>query len=224
MKKDEKFQLMKQNGKILIENYGKLDFSNNSEFWKHGPSWFFYKEIMDQHKKREIVELLEDRYFLVLIYSALASWGLDRMGKGGPKMRDFEPFRDEILKNKEEIITISKLDPMRCKDSLREKLLFLFDSLLISENKNKTKIVANSKTMHFLLPKQAPIVDREYIIRYFMNNPNVLNPSDEREFYSELIDIYFKILSDNQIHSEDPLREIDKVIVNFIRKTLNRKN
>jgi hypothetical protein len=83
--------------------------------------------------------------------------------------------------------------------------------------------VANSKTMHFLLPNQAPIVDREYIVRYFMNNPNRLSSSDEREFYSKLIDIYFEILSKNKIRGKDPLREIDKVIVNHIRKKLNRK-
>ena len=57
-----------------------------------------------------------------------------------------------------------------------------------------------------------------------MNKPNSLNPSYEREFYSKLIDIYFGILSNNEINSEDPLREIDKVVVNHIRKKLNRTN
>jgi len=224
MKTEDKFKLMDEKGNLLIKYYGKGDFDDSSEFWKHGPSWFFYEEIINLHKKIPIEELLNNKYFLVCIYAALSSWGLDRMGRGGPKMRDFNPFKEEISKNNEEIIKISKLDPIKDKFVLKKRLLSLFDSMNISENKNKTKIVANSKVMHFLLPKQSPIVDREYIIRYFMNKPNYLNPSYEKKFYSKLIDIYFEILSNNEINNDDPLREIDKVIVNHIRKKLNRIN
>lgn len=223
MKNEEKLKLIDEKGNILIKNYGKEQFNDTSEFWKQGPSWFFYTEIMEQHKQKGIEELLKDKYFLVSIYAALTSWGLDRMGKGGPKMRNFDPFKEEILKNKERIIKISKLDPLKDKELLESELLFLFDSMNISENKNKSKIVANSKTMHFLLPKQAPIIDREYIVRYFMGKSTALDSKYEREFYSRIIKIYFKILTENQISSDDPLREIDKVIVNHIRKELNRK-
>ncbi len=219
---DEKLKLIDEKGNLLIENFGKEQFNDASEFWKQGPSWFFYTEIMDQHKQKEIEELLKDKYFLVSIYAALTSWGLDRMGKGGPKMRNFDPFKEEILRNKETIIKISKLDPVKDRNLLESELLSLFDSMNISENKNKSKIVANSKTMHFLLPKQAPIVDREYIVRYFMGKPTDLSSKHEREFYSRIIKIYFKILAENHISGGDPLREIDKVIVNHIRKELKR--
>ena len=223
---EEDIKRIRERGEFLIRNW-KSEFKDASEPWKRGPSWFFYEEITKKHEEKPIKELLDDRYFFVCIYGALASWGLDRMGKGGPKMRDFEDFKEEILKNKDRLINLYSLRIKENSGELKEGLLGLFDSMAISENKNKTRIVANSKTMHFLLPLQAPIIDREYILRYFIskkfNAYPQLNPKYEREFLSEIIDIYYGLIKKESITDGDPLRQIDKALVNNFRKELGRK-
>lgn len=221
----EEVERTRERGEFLIRNWNS-NFRDTSEVWKGGPSLFFYEEIMKKHKEKSIKEILDDRYSFVCVYGALASWGLDRMGKGGPKMRDFEKFKEEILRNKDKIITLYNLTIKENSSELKEGLLELFDSMTISENKNKTKIVANSKTMHFLLPLQTPIVDREYILRYFtsknFNSYPQLNSKYEKEFFSEIIDIYYGLIKKESIVNDDPLRVIDKAIVNYIRKELGR--
>jgi hypothetical protein len=224
--KPEMLRLIQERGEFLIKNWD-TQFSDRKNFWNQGPSLFFYDEIMDLHREKNIKLLLEDKYFLVCMYGALASWGLDRMGEGGPKMRDFKDFKGEILKNKERILKISHLNIFDDSEELKKELLSLFENMTISENKNKTKIVANSKAMHFLLPIQVPIVDREYILRYFISNidfkkyPN-LSADYEKDFFFEVMNIYFNLVKEKKIKGDDPLRVIDSGIVNYIRNKLGR--
>ena len=217
--KEKTLDLIKERGNFLIENWDS-EFSDRSEFWNKGPSKFFYEEIIKMHKEKGIENLLEDRYFYVCVYGALASWGLDRMGKGGPKMRDFDEFKEEIEKRKEKIISLSQYKTFN--ENAEKELYDIFNELRFLEN--KTKIVANSKVLHFLVPRIAPIVDREYILRFFKSRDLTkypsLNSNEEGEIFLEITKTYHKLLTRYSINDEDPLKIIDNGIVNYVRKKI----
>ena len=106
----------------------------------------------------------------------------------------------------------------------KEKLLEIFEDISILDN--KAKLVANSKLLHFLLPNLAPIVDKEYIVRYFKKDYNSkqvnLALEHENDFYSVIFDVYHDVFRNYFIIGKTPLKIIDNAIVNHVRKQMGK--
>ena len=221
----EKIKLINQRASFLIRNWNS-EFSNRTPYW-FGPSKFFYEEIGKELKNKEISYLIQDRNFLKDCYACLLSWGLDRMGRGGPKMKDFEEFCYEIEKNSE---TIKELSNYRLGNpsinNLEFKIINLFNSTHVI--KNKTRLVSNSKLFHFLIPDLFPVVDQQYIVRYFTQknfNPKTIQAlpiKEELAFYLKIIKIYNSLIYKYKIQNNNSLLEIDKAVVNYVNKKLER--
>ena len=66
-----------------------------------GPSIYFHKKALLEQKNNFLGE-----NHLNMIYAVMPSWGMHRMGNTGAKMVDYNIFKEEILKNKVEIIEL----------------------------------------------------------------------------------------------------------------------
>jgi len=139
-----------------------------------GPSSYFYLKTMDKIKenKENYENLLKDEKFFEYLYATLACWGMHRMDKN-TRMANFKEFKESILTNKEKIIELS--DKKLIKDnleSLKKKIIDIFNNLKIMSREKAPKFVANSKVMHFLLPDLIPPMDKGHIVYFFYGKLN----------------------------------------------------
>ncbi|MEM3405878.1 MAG: hypothetical protein QW117_02830 [Candidatus Pacearchaeota archaeon] len=217
-------ELINERAFFLIKNFNE-EFKDRNPYWDKGPSKFFYEEIISAHKNYCIEDLLKSRNFLKDCYSCLSSWGLDKMGRRGPKMKDFEEFIEQINKFSGLIKILSSYEVGNPKSI---KALFslseIFQNIQVLDN--KTKLVANSKLLHFLLPNLSPIIDQQYIVRYFtQKNFNkksmyILQPKDELDFFQKIFKIYNSLIYKYSLPRKGSLLEVDRRIVNYVRKKL----
>jgi|GEM_PF-1411855 len=211
-----------------LENY----YLNEAFF---GPSVYFYRKIIEMVRKSTDFEMLiNDERFIEYIYATLASWGMHRMGPGSSKMEDYDKFKNSILSNKSIIIEISdfKLCDLNQdkKESIRGKLKYLFNNLEVM--RSESKLVGNSKVIHYLLPDLCPPIDREYILRFLYGNLNSKNsPSfkkdEETELFLEIFDYFLEICKRLNLKLENYNLEkafntsvpkiIDNAIIGFVK-------
>ena len=72
---------LKKQADKLIDNIPHLVKKFKNHEYKKGPSFYFYKRVLDEVlKKNSIGYLLEDKNFIELIYSTLVSWNMDSRG------------------------------------------------------------------------------------------------------------------------------------------------
>ena len=113
-----------------------------------------------------------DEDHIQLIFVTLNAWG---MNSRSAKLYDYETFRRSLKKERKLLlklrtINISDLDNVEF-EIVFKQLHKLFESLKIS--KTKTRLVAFSKTLHFILPNLVMPIDGKYTIRFFYNTNNV---------------------------------------------------
>ena len=150
-----------------------LEYSKGIEDTFGGPSSYFYLKVIDKIKecngdKKRYNEILSDDHFIEVVYATLVSWGMHRMDKN-TRMTDFENFRGSILKNREllEKLYDRTLRETDIDDEVKQDLLTIFDHLEVMNRENAPKLVAHSKTMHFLLPNLVPPMDKGHVIFFF---------------------------------------------------------
>lgn len=172
----------------------------NSEILGKGPDLYFYKKVVAQTKQTspvKIRKLLKKKEFIELLYATLASWG---MHSRGAKMKDFCEFSQSICKNISLFTQLAKynLEEDLSKEMLNPKdngivelLLELFNSLDIMRsrkkaNKEASKLVANSKLMHFILPNLVMPIDRTHTVEFFKGCKRVRLPPRMPENWNRL--------------------------------------
>jgi len=127
-----------------------------------GPSVYFHRKTMDRFEQmgHSVLKAAKDGRFLELLYATLASWGMHRMDKSA-EMPDFKFFADNIAGLASEIDTLSsyQITTLLAKDTphILDKLWLLIDRL--PGTTGKSKLVANSKLLHHLLPHLVPPID-----------------------------------------------------------------
>ena len=94
--------------------------------------------------------------------------------------------------------------------------------------KSKSKIVGVSKTLHFLLPKLFPPMDRRYTMNFFYGHFNYYNnPSKEFKSFSILLREFYKIIQKLYLTSKDVdslmwnttvPKLVDNAIIGFLSK------
>ncbi|NJE08562.1 hypothetical protein E3E31_08515 [Thermococcus sp. M39] len=157
-----------------------------------GPDLYFYQKTVSLTKhasSREIETLLLDDQFIELLYATLTSWG---MHSRGARMKDFYEFSQNIRKN---ISLFTQLAGCHLENGLNDNivkpLLELFSSLDIMRsrkkaNKEASKLVANSKLMHFILPNLVMPIDRTHTVEFFKGCGRVRLPPHMPENWHRL--------------------------------------
>jgi len=124
----------------------------------------------------------------------LASWGMHRMGKGGPKMQSFDTFHRSVEFLKDQISDAQKLDPGKIDAKGWALLEDIFHGINVMES--GTSLVGNSKVMHHMMPDIVPPIDREYTLRYLRGNTNIRNDLDhEWQIMKGIIADFFIVIA-----------------------------
>jgi len=173
-----------------------------------------------------------------LIYAALTSWGMHRMGPGGSKMRSFEEFKDSVTFVRNDIENLREVSPRGLTSSNWSALERVFKEIRVMAS--GTTIVGNSKVMAHLLPNLVAPIDREYTLKYLFGHgmfPNDLNREwnlmrkIHEEFYFPIADAHDfqeearRWMNPRSGYSWDTsiLKTIDNVVIGARRRQLTRK-
>lgn len=157
-----------------------------------GPSWYFHRKTLARGATHASIEsLLEDDLFFDALYATLTAWGLHRMGPGNTKLRNLDDIRSSIREQSERLV---ELRPLRITDIADSDIPRIVDRVwavltALRVSIAKAQIVANSKTLHHLLPDLVPPMDREYTFQFFYGR-NMLSVDERtafREMYGRLI-------------------------------------
>lgn len=201
----------------------------NKNFRTLTPSIYLYQKIFEKQKEvnYQVEKLISDRDFLELIYVTLISWN---MNMRGAKMVDVNTFVDSIQGFSKNIFQLKHKELHLLSESEFEKVLGLVKHLFLGLKvmKSKSKIVGVSKTLHFLLPKLFPPMDRRYTMNFFYGHLNYFN-DENKEFnsFSILLREFYKISQRLRLNSSDVNnlfwntsvpKLIDNAIIGYISK------
>lgn len=144
--------------------------------------------------------LLSDNGFSNLLYETIYYW----MGRGKWRLKreaDYKKAIENIIEGLEELRHESLENLVKQKRGicfdLREKIKNVYIDLEVTNA--HTKIIANSKTLHFLLPDLIPPIDGEHILKFFGINPTQLYSSclsheKQAELLIRIMHRYYEIL------------------------------
>jgi hypothetical protein len=141
-----------------------------------GPSLYFHLRTIETLRRHALpCAALDDDEWWERLYATLASWGMHRMGNSWTKLRDLSEIQASFLGQRELIEGLQQMRLSRLTASeatgVARTLWGIMDQLTVGVQ--DTKLVANSKALHHLLPDLTPPIDRQYILRFFYNNTNI---------------------------------------------------
>lgn len=196
-----------------------------------GPSRYFHIRTIDHLKNVQLPNVLsnEDDPFYELLYATLTSWGMHRMGSKGAKLVEYETFRNSIISQKDKILTLKDVSILSMPEEelwrVRDELWNILGTLKISAT--QAKLVANTKTLHHILPNLVPPIDREYTLQFFYGNKMY---SDDQKKFKEIYSHVYQIaqrckpriertIARTPFHS-GPTKVIDNAIVGYVLKEI----
>jgi hypothetical protein len=149
-----------------------------------GPQVHFHLRTLARLHHRGLAAILhdEDDVYWDYLYATLTAWGMNRLGSDSKtRLVDFEEYRDCIISHRDAIVELEPYEIIRLADageaqSVTARLQDLIGDLCVAVS--PSKIVANSKALHHLLPKLVPPIDRRYTLRFFydsVNPPGIAN-------------------------------------------------
>lgn len=177
----------------------------NKNFRQLTPSIYLYQKIFEKQSKvnYQIEKLISDREFLELIYVTLVSWN---MNMRGAKMVDMDTFIESIQGRRKNISQLNDKELHLLSENEFERVLKLAKPLFMGLKvmKSKSKIVGVSKTLHFLLPRLFPPMDRKYTMNFFYGHNNYFNDGNrESDSFSILLREFYKIIKKLDLNSKD---------------------
>lgn len=181
---DRKVQQILFNAKAYHQAYYQYERFGN-------PCLYFHLQALKTRQDPTSVRHLE------YIYATLIAWGMNRPGKNGSKMVDFETFHESIVQLRSCIL---EAQTFVCTNMDKDKWLVLekvFKNIKIM--KSKTSLVGNSKVMHHMLPNIIPPIDREYTLSFLHGNTNIRNDLDsEWQLMKGIIETFFIPVSSDE--------------------------
>lgn len=149
-----------------------------------GPSVYFYrKTVALRAKHTSAVSALSDNEFFDGLYATLTAWGMHRMGPSNAKLAELPEIKASFQRQAERIRRIEGEDISSVTEArlptLIDELWAVMSGLRVGVG--ETRIVANSKALHLLLPSLMAPIDRQYTIKFFYNH-KTLTRGDERTF------------------------------------------
>ena len=159
--------------------------------YRTGPDLYFYKKSLELRKKSQNIELfINDDYNVEILYATLVSWD---MNSRGAKMKYFDDFKKSLVSCMPELQQLEEIEGNNQSDIHR--LLRLLNSTYNKMDLMKTnsKLVSNSKLLHFLFPNICMPMDRNNTLTYFYNNTG-----ESENKYLEIIQFSHELMKTNQ--------------------------
>lgn len=159
-----------------------------------------YRKYKAQGKEGLYKSLLSDSGFSDLLYETIYYW----MGRGKWALKreaDYMKAVENIIERLEELRDESLENSVKQKRGicfdLGEKIKNVY--IVLEATYARTKIIANSKTLHFLLPDLIPPVDGKHILKFFGINPTRLYSSrlshlKQAELLIRIMHCYYEVL------------------------------
>ena len=218
--------------KLKNEFAGCLDYFEKANLFT-GPSLYFhFKTCAIRKMYPSAVATLSDKNFFESLYATLTAWGMHRMGPGNTKLVDLEDMRISFIRQSNKIAEIESFILSELERNVIVDITSrLWEIILqLKVGIGGTKIVANSKALHHLLPNLIPPIDREYTLRFFYNH-TTLNQGDEKAFKEIYPFLYIIASSKKELIRErlghgmntSETKVIDNAIVGFGRKYIKIK-
>lgn len=162
-----------------------------------GPSLYFHFKCISSFGARSVADNLSNTEFLETVYAVLATWGLHRMGRTATKLKNFGPFKTEIISQADRLIQLEhtglwSIQPDDVADLLGT-LTSVLDSMTLS--KSRARLVANTKALHHILPRLIPPIDRRYTLRFFGLNEILPSEQTAGAVFSLLFPCFIQIAS-----------------------------
>lgn len=203
-------QLEKEKAQKIRDKFERFEEIGEKEF-DAGSSKYFYERVIEVQGKNSFEENLEDQVFLEYLYACLVAWGLER---GNQRLIPFQEFQEQVSEVTGELIFLNQfeifdLEDEKDREQIIETLAEVFKSLDLKEETD-SKIVANSKLLHFLLPELVPPMDRE-------NTGNIYSLGDGS--LDDFLKVYFfcwLLGSENEEYCRSLERNSPKAIDNAI--------
>ena len=174
----------------LSQNFAEyLDFFDEAVPFA-GPSFYFHhKALIARSSHSSIASLLQDDLFFDWLYAALTAWGLHRMGPGNTKLRDINELKASFRQHVDALEELAHLTIVTLRDAglTARRIWAVLSSLRVSIA--ETRIVANSKALHHILPRLVPPIDHQYTIRFFYRR-NKLSISEEEAFVEMYVEFH----------------------------------
>ena len=224
---------MESRVKDLIANFDLYVQAFNEGNPFTGPSvYFHHKTLAVLRQYPTACSALQSDEFFDCLYATLASWGMHRMGPAGAKLEDIAHIKDSFRRQEPSIralqsLSIGSTTSAEVSD-ITARVWDVLDGLQVS--KSGTKLVANSKALHHLLPALVPPIDRAYTLRFFYNNM-MLSKGDQATF-KEIYPYFHRIAvaCREQITSHlgaglntSETKVIDNAIIGLVRTQLGRR-
>lgn len=153
-----------------------------------GPDLYFHKRALsvEYEKWQEKIEM---------IYAALVSWGMHRMGANGPKMEPFDSFKKSMSANRDKILGLQHSAPQSILLSEWETLEQLFKEIKVMSS--GTTIVGNSKVLAHVIPNLVAPIDRKYTFKYLFESDTFQNclEGEWQLMHKILSEFYYPIAS-----------------------------
>jgi len=169
-----------------------------------GPDLYFHKRALsvEYEKWQEKIEM---------IYAALVSWGMHRMGSNGPKMQSFDSFEKSMATARLKIIELQHSAPQRISPSDWETLEQLFKEIKVMSS--GTTIVGNSKVLAHVIPNLVAPVDRKYSVKYLFGSDTFQNCLEgEWQLMCKILsEFYYPIASDPKFQDKAKCWMADEV-------------
>ncbi len=172
-------------------------FEQDSPF--SGPSAYFHRKTLALRSSHSsIAGLLKDDLFFDLLYATLTAWGLHRMGPGKTRLLDIEELKGSVrsqaavLEKLARLTIITTLD-IRGAEQVARELWPVLAALKVSAA--NVQLVANSKTLHHVLPALIPPIDRMYTFQFFYGRKMLT--LQEREAFLEMFAGFHQLASTN---------------------------
>ncbi len=198
-----------------------------------GPSVYFHLKTVDRFDRlgNSIERAAKDERFCELLYATLVSWGMHRMDKGA-KMQGFEAFSNGVANAASEI---AKLSNYRVTTLSAEDVPYVSGELwklitrLTGSATPASRLVANSKMLHHLLPHLVPPMDRANTAVFFNVN---IQGRERRSFdliFPQIVSIAHNVRSTLEAFpyggfNSSETKVIDNAIIGYVLKhELKRK-
>ncbi|MEM5879335.1 MAG: hypothetical protein QXU74_02470 [Candidatus Aenigmatarchaeota archaeon] len=219
--------ICEENVNKLVKNFNMyVDVFYKSERDRGFPksSFYFHKRVIEIIRKNGHEKIFKDNklfdYFSEILYATLATWGMDRMGKRGPRLANFETFKKslrDVWPKIEELnlrYSLEKIEENEL-ETVKENLIKLFNSLKNKIMKTEQQLVGISKTLHHLLPDLVPPIDRKYTLNFFYSSQNSTSKDEDKKF-GEIFEYFYKICKRIGLSSKNLKREWDTSIPKLI--------
>jgi hypothetical protein len=215
-------KIIYRRGMMLKDKYNQLKavllkektLANFNEKYRQGPDLYFYKRVLEVNSNASTIDdFLDKDYNLELLYATLVAWD---MNSRGAKMKYFDKFKESINSQRRDMKYLwrKKITGLINIEETLSVLGDIYSNLHLM--RTKSRLVSNSKFLHFVFPELLMPMDRRNTLMYFYNNTD-----ESPERYLNIIRGSFELVGeigrDKEFFIDDEWnRTIPKTIDNAI--------